>query len=238
MTPALALGLTGLSLLDSTSFGTLLIPIWLLLTPGRLRTGRIFIYLATVALFYFVVGMLLAAGADAALGTVQRALADVRSLPLRIGQLAVGVLIIVWSYRLEARARRQGNEPGKVHRWRTRAMTGPGSARGLMSMATVAAALEVATMLPYLGAIALITNSGLGWPLTGGILAGYCAVMVLPAAALAIARLAAHQRMDPLLRRLNAWLTKNSAKLLGWTVGGLGIALAADAVVNLVISGR
>ncbi|MGW3352943.1 hypothetical protein ACWDA3_57460 [Nonomuraea rubra] len=52
MTAALALALAGLSLLDSTSFGTLLIPVWLLLTPGRLRTGQIFTYLATVALFY------------------------------------------------------------------------------------------------------------------------------------------------------------------------------------------
>ncbi|NUW33818.1 GAP family protein [Nonomuraea sp. SMC257] len=237
MTPALALALTGLSLLDSTSFGTLLIPIWLLLTPGRLRAGRIFVYLATVALFYFLVGILLAAGADAAMETVRRAFADVPPVPLRIGQLAAGVLIIVWSYRLEARARRQGDEPGRVHRWRTRAMTGPGSARGLMSLAAVAVALEVATMLPYLAAIALIANSGLGWQLTGGVLAGYCAVMVIPAAALAVARLAAHQRMDPLLRRLNTWLTRNSAKLLGWTIGGLGIGLATNAVVNLMIAG-
>ncbi len=237
MTPALALGLTGLSLLDSTSFGTLLIPIWLLLTPGRLRTGRIFLYLATVALFYFLAGIALAAGADAALETVQRALAGVPPVPLRIGQLAAGALIIVWSYRLEARARRQKDEPGKIHRWRTRAMTGPGSARGLMSLAAVAAALEVATMLPYLAAIALIANSGLGWQLTGGVLAGYCAVMVVPAATLAIARLAAQQRIDPLLQRLDVWLTKNTAKLLGWTVGGLGIGLAANAAVNLAIAG-
>jgi len=62
--------------------------------------------------------------------------------------------------------------------------------------------------------------------------------MVVPAAALAIARLAAHQRMDPLLQRLNAWLTNNSAKLLGWTIGGLGIGLVVNALVNLLIVGR
>ncbi|WP_432092751.1 hypothetical protein [Streptomyces sp. bgisy100] len=51
MTPALALGptglrlgLTGLSPLDSTSSGTLPIPIRMLLTPGLLRSGRIFIH--------------------------------------------------------------------------------------------------------------------------------------------------------------------------------------------------
>ena len=35
MTTTLAVSLAVLALVDSTSFGTLLIPIWLLLTPGR-----------------------------------------------------------------------------------------------------------------------------------------------------------------------------------------------------------
>ncbi|MGW3352944.1 GAP family protein [Nonomuraea rubra] len=106
-----------------------------------------------------------------------------------------------------------------------------------MSLATVAAALEVATMLPYLAAIALIANAGLGWQLTGGAIAGYCVLMITPAAVLAVARLATRRRVEPLLERLNAWLTRNSAKLLGWTVGGLGISLTANAIINLLIAG-
>ena len=47
--PALLGALALLALVDSTSFGTLLIPTWLLLAPGRLRPGRILIYLATVS---------------------------------------------------------------------------------------------------------------------------------------------------------------------------------------------
>ena len=54
---ALAASLAALALIDSTSFGTLLIPIWLLLAPGRVRAGRMLVYLGTIAVFYFAVGM-------------------------------------------------------------------------------------------------------------------------------------------------------------------------------------
>ncbi|MCP9786755.1 hypothetical protein [Cyanobium sp. N5-Cardenillas] len=43
--------LVALALIDSTSFGTLLIPLWLMLVPGRPRSGRIVLFLGTVAAF-------------------------------------------------------------------------------------------------------------------------------------------------------------------------------------------
>ncbi|WUI04250.1 GAP family protein [Spirillospora sp. NBC_00431] len=233
MSVTLASALVGLSLLDSTSFGTLLIPIWLLLTPGRLRPGRIAVYLGTVAVFYFATGVLLTVGADAALEGARDAFSGVSPVLLRWCQLVAGVLVIALSYWLEARARRQGDSPGKVRRWRARAMAGDSGASGLMSLALVAAALEVATMLPYLGAVGLIANADMSWQLTGATLAGYCVVMTVPALVLTTARLAAHARIDPLLQRMNDWLTRNSAKALGWTVGGIGIGLALNAIVAL-----
>ncbi|WP_245226180.1 GAP family protein [Streptomyces smyrnaeus] len=33
-------------------------------------------------------------------------------------------------------------------------------------------------------------------------------------------RIAAHDRAEPVLQRINDWFTRNSAKALGWTVGG------------------
>ncbi|WP_039822237.1 GAP family protein [Nocardia testacea] len=234
MTFTLVAALIGLALIDSTSFGTLLIPIWLLLTPGRLRAGRIAAYLGTVAAFYFGIGILLVLGADAALTAVGAI--DLPPVPLRIGQLILGILIIALSYRLEARAERRSGSPGKIHRWRSRTMSGSGNARSLMKLALVAAALEAATMLPYLAAVGLIANADLAWQLTGFVLAAYCVVMTLPAIALALARLAAHQRVDPFLQRINDWFTRNSAKALGWTVGGLGIGITLNAATVLAFT--
>ncbi|MGK5693259.1 GAP family protein [Streptomyces sp. URMC 128] len=248
MSGTLALALAGLGLLDSTSFGTLLIPIWLLLTPGRVRAGRIAVYLATVATFYFCVGVLLVLGADAVLQSARAAFTDVAPTHLRIGQLILGLIVIALSYRLEARARSRSGRPGRLHRWRTAAMSGAmpdgqgldgrdtrgGGVRGLMSLALVATALEVVTMVPYLAAVGLLANADLTWQVTGGALAGYCLVMVLPAVLLGAVRIAAHDRAEPVLQGINDWFTRNSAKALGWTVGGIGIGMVLNAVIAVL----
>lgn len=62
MSIVLLLSLVGLALIDSTSIGTLFIPIWLLLSPVGVRAGRLAGYLATIAGFYFVVGLVLVLG--------------------------------------------------------------------------------------------------------------------------------------------------------------------------------
>lgn len=48
--------LGGLALLDSTSIGTLVVPVWMLLMPGRPHVRRLLIYLVVITTFYFVVG--------------------------------------------------------------------------------------------------------------------------------------------------------------------------------------
>lgn len=54
----LPLSLAVLALIDGLSVGTLLIPVFLLLHPGRVRVGRILLYLGTIAAFYLLVGLL------------------------------------------------------------------------------------------------------------------------------------------------------------------------------------
>ncbi|MFF0740353.1 GAP family protein [Streptomyces sp. NPDC004111] len=248
MSATLVLALAGLALLDSTSFGTLLIPIWLLLTPGRVRAGRMAVYLTTVAGLYFCLGVLLVLGADAVLRSVRAALADVDPTHFRVGQLVLGLIVIALSYVLEARVRSRSGTPGRMRRWRAAAMSGAvpdggdeggreargGGARGLMSLALVATALEAVTMVPYLAALGLLANAGQNWQVTGGALAGYCIVMILPAVLLGAVRIAAHDRAEPVLQRINDWFTRNSAKALGWSVGGIGIGMALNAAVALL----
>ena len=49
--------LAGLALIDSTSIGTLVIPVWLLLSAARPPVPRLLGYLATIAGFYLAVGV-------------------------------------------------------------------------------------------------------------------------------------------------------------------------------------
>lgn len=257
---AMAGVLVVLALIDSTSFGTLLVPVWLLLAPGRLRAGRVLAYLATVAGFYLVVGVVVMLGAGAFLDRFGAAL-DTRAAT--IVQLLLGIGLFALSFRFDGKraARRRaesGGGPGRLSRWRERALgieaaaggrvgaaTGPtaGAATGttsrrtsvlpLVGLALGAASIEVATMLPYLAAIGIITTSDVAWPASAGVLAAYCVVMVAPALLLLLGRLVAARAVDPLLRRLDAWLTKNAAEMTGWVLGVLGVLLALDAMGRL-----
>ncbi|MFF3065332.1 GAP family protein [Oerskovia sp. NPDC057915] len=248
-----------LALVDSTSFGTLLIPVWLLMTPGRVRVARLLVYLGTVAGFYLVVGVVVALGA----GAFAEGFGELfETRPARIVELLVGVALVAYSFRLDRRSKGSSDGQGRVLRWRARAMgassgTGAapsgltplsdgaahpapvatasraGSVTALVGLALAAAAIELASMLPYLAAIGMMTRADLGWPATGVVLAGYCVVMVLPALLLMAARVLAARQVGPLLDRLNAWMTKNAASTTAWVVGIVGFLLARDAVVWL-----
>ncbi|UTT59659.1 GAP family protein [Cellulosimicrobium cellulans] len=281
---AMAGVLVVLALIDSTSFGTLLIPVWLLLAPGRLRAGRVLVYLGTVAGFYLAVGIVVLLGAGAFLDRFGDAL-DTRAAA--IVQLLLGIGLFALSFRFDSkRAARKAAQsdaapsvagrpdavgagpwtgvgagagaesaaagvpsspprPGRISRWRERALgieadaVGTGAVRTrssvlpLMGLALGAVAIEVGTMLPYLAAIGIVTTSDVGWPGSGAILAVYCVVMVAPALLLLLGRLVAARAVDPVLRRLDRWLTKNATDMTGWVLGALGVLLALNAFGRL-----
>ena len=235
----LAGSLAVLALIDSTSFGTLLIPVWLLLTPGPVRFGRILVFLGTVAAFYFAVGMLIALGAGAFLTEVQ-AVADTEAADWV--QLVLGVGLLILSFVIDPGPGRRREGGGRAARWRQRALgvaeTADGSAvlapsrtvLPLVGLALGAAAVEVASMLPYLAAIGLITAAGLGTAQTALTMALYCLVMVLPALVLTAARVVARRAVEPLLNRINDWVSRNAASTTSWIVGIVGFLMAGDAV--------
>lgn len=91
----LPLALAILALVDSLSIGTLLIPVFLLLSPGRVRVGRILLYLATIAAFYFLVGLLFLWG----LVNVVDVATDFLASPVGVGiRLVIGIALLVTSF--------------------------------------------------------------------------------------------------------------------------------------------
>src|SRR5699024_7773998 len=79
-------------LIDSTSIGTLVLPIWLMLQRGRLLAGRITTFLLVVALFYWVMGLVLLAGA---VTFEEDITAFVMSTPGAWARLIVGIALFV-----------------------------------------------------------------------------------------------------------------------------------------------
>ncbi|WP_440098650.1 GAP family protein [Streptosporangium sp. H16] len=225
MTIELVLTLGALALVDSTSFGTLGVPAYLLLASDRSPAGRLLVYLATVATFYFGVGVALMLGLAAALTAFEEALYSRTAYWV---QLVIGVGLFLLSFRFDSKRRKEKEKEGPS-RWEPR-LGGPGA---MILLGLTAALLEVATMLPYLGAIGFMTGANLPAAQWVPLLAGYVLVMILPPLVLLGVKTVAGNWLDPKLERLRAWMRRHSASALGWTLGIVGFLVARDAASRL-----
>ncbi|GAA3663149.1 GAP family protein [Microbacterium marinilacus] len=229
-----------LALLDSTSFGTLLVPVWLLIAPGRVRFGRVMLFLATVTVMYFGIGLALLLGASALLDVFDSVK---RSDGFLVGQLVVGAALVVVSHRMDDRrareraAQRAAAGTGRIARWREQAMgserASAGTTASVVALAIAAVATEIATMVPYLAAVGIITTQGPGALGDAALLAGYCLVMILPALILTIGRVLARDALERPLSQLDRWLTRHAQSTAAWVIGIIGVILALRAVYEL-----
>ncbi|MDO9477300.1 MAG: GAP family protein [Pseudohongiella sp.] len=239
MSIELLISLIGLALIDSTSIGTLLIPIWLLLDHRQVRASSMMIYLLTIAGLYLLMGIAIMLGADLLANAESPApfneahpTNSITSLLVLIAQLAIGIGLFVISFRFDS------SKPGassRIERWKQKAADATTSVRFLMGLALFAALAEVATMLPYLGAIALIATAQLPWHLVFALMLAYCLLMILPAMVLLVLRMLLGERIRPMLIKVDRWITQNAASALGWVLGIAGFLIASDALSRLWI---
>ncbi len=236
MTTTALLALTGLALIDSTSIGTLVLPLLMLVHP-RVRADRVLIYLATLATFYLVLGVVILLVGD----TVASAFSSLDgSRALDWAQVVVGVGLLLGSFwpdtpwaKAAAQKRAASGAPSRAQGWVDTIVTGDGRVTTVAGVALLAGLIEAASMLPYLGALALLGASGVSFAAQVGILAGYNLLMIVPALVLLGARLALRDRADALLERVAGWVGERVGGAVWWVVGIAGFFLAADAVARL-----
>lgn len=98
-----------------------------------------------------------------------------------------------------------------------------------MTIAVTAGVLELATMLPYLATIALLTASAPAMDLSPvqstGLLAAYCVVMLFPALVLLVGRFALRSLITPVLALLDRWFAHNGQSTIAWIIGIIGVVL-------------
>lgn len=228
MTPELLLTLGALALADSLSVGTLLIPVFFLIAP-RLRADRMLVYLGTIATFYLLVGIALLLGTT----TVLAALPSLMDSPVRMWlQLLVGAALLIAAFAIPTKRREGDAGPGRLARWRESALSST-SPVSVIGIALAAGALELATMVPYLAAIGTLTTSPVEPAMRVALLAGYCAVMILPALVLLVARVVARPLVGPPLRRFGAWLERTGRESTAWILGIVGVLVARGAATEL-----
>ena len=230
-------GLGLLALVDGTSFGTLGVPVWMLVQP-RVRAVAVLAYLAVIAGFYWLLGVGLLAGAQALIGAWGSVSDWADSRPVVIGQLVAGAALFAGSFaftrtRGEARRARRGGRPTRMQRWTSRAVGPDASIGAVATVALGAGVVEAASMLPSLGAVCILAGAGPGFAASAGLLAAYVVVMVLPALGLLGLRLGAHRHARPVLERVHRWVERNKDEMLGWVLGILGFLLASDAFQRL-----
>ncbi|MBF6330279.1 GAP family protein [Nocardia transvalensis] len=222
--------LIGLALVDSTSIGTLIVPIWLLLAPDRPPARRMLVYLAAIAVFYFMLGVVLMT----VVSTGWDRLGGLAHSPVvLVPQLLLGVALFAVSWRFDSKKRRARGEPDRTAAWRTRALQRQSSAGGLAVLAVSAGTLEAFSMVPYLGAIGLLVSSDLPIGVSIALLAGYCVVMVVPALVLIAGRSLLHSAIEPLLTKVDGFLSRHADSATGWALAIAGIVLVRGAISGL-----
>lgn len=238
METATMAALGGLALVDSTSFGTLGIPA-AMLVQRRVQAAKVLLFLATIAVFYWLLGLGLVLGAGAALELLGGAGEQTWLLWLQAiaGGVLFGISFLIdsaWWKNRRAREKAEGREgrPGR-RGLMSRVLGEHARPTTVMAVALVAGLVEAASMLPYLAAVGLITSSNLDLAHIATVLAGYVAVMSLPALALLGARFAFARQIEPFLARVNSWLSRTGNGALSWALGIVGFLLAADALSRL-----
>lgn len=232
-----------LALIDSTSFGTLLIPVWLLMAPGRLRAGRILLYLGVVAGAYAVIGLILLGSLLMVGDDLLEWLSGMQQSPAALmGQAALAAGLIWFSCRLdpftdagkEKKRRREEarGSAGRVARFRERAVgQGAQGGRGpLLGLALAAVGLEIATLLPYVAGIGMVAAEDPGLPTAPGMILFYCLVMIVPALVLLTARIAAGQAVEQPLQKLEGFLSRHANGTIALILFLLGLWLGINAL--------
>ncbi|MGP9538024.1 GAP family protein [Brachybacterium sp. AOP43-C2-M15] len=226
------LGLVLLALVDSTSMGTLVIPLILLVVGegGALRVaGRTLLYLAVIGVFYLLLGVGLLAGLLPLIESFGHLLAS----PQVMLVLAVlGVLLVVLSFRMDPKAvaKRGGDPEASARRWTGRARRASGRPTLLIGLALAAGVIEAASMIPYLAAMGILADMGVGLAHGTLILVGYCLVMIMPGAVLCGVRAVLGDRGDAVLERVHDWSVKNVSSAFSWAVGIIGVIVVLNTI--------
>ncbi|HYH12011.1 MAG TPA: GAP family protein [Thermomicrobiales bacterium] len=207
-----------LALIDATSLGTLGVPVFLL--TARTSINRILLFLGTITIFYFFVGIAIMLGLGALVDAVFSDVADA------LGTRGQGIAMIVAGGGLyllsEWLERRRKNQPERS--W----VPSDDKARTFVMLALAAGLIEVATMVPYLSAIGILVTADISVGVRVLTLIGYTVLMVVPALLLIGSSLLLGRVMRPVLDRLGNWIRRNADTMLSWGVGAVGIILALN----------
>lgn len=203
-----------LALLDTLSPTTLGVTVYMLLTERERLTRRLFVYLLTVASFYFTVGVFLMLGLD----TILQRFSGFSGNAL-FSQLMtfIGLGLLIGSFFVPTKP---SSNPRKPKSKSMSAMVMLGFTTGL---------LEVGTALPYFAAVGIMTAAKLTPIQWMPILASYNFIMILPPLILIGMHTLFRNWLQGPLEKLRSTIEKNSGSTLSWIMGIAGVIILINA---------
>jgi len=204
----------GLAILDTLSPTTLGVTVYMLLTERERLMSRLLVYLFTVAAFYFVVGVMLMVGLDAAL---QMFSGFSKSAQLSQLMLLIGIGLFIGSFFVP---NKPATKPRKPKSKSIFAMVMLGFTTGLV---------EVGTALPYFAAVGMMTAAKLTPQEWMPILAAYNFIMVLPPLILIGMHNLFQNKVQSPLEKIRLLIEKNSGSTLSWMMFFAGLILIINA---------
>lgn len=222
------MALLGLALLDSTSVGTLVIPLVLVLRARRVNVVSLAVYFLTVCGIYLGLGVALLLGIDLLNGVMDQIAASPVTPWL---QLVLGVAL--FAVGVGAPNPRKKGRTELLQGNRSVEKTGGRRLLGMVGLGAVASLTEAATMVPYLAANGIIAGLDVAWSGRLAILALYCVVMILPALVLLGAVLLWGAKIFPWVERVLPRLEYEAKVTLLWVAAIVGFIMAQRAAVAL-----
>lgn len=210
--------LLALAIVDSINPSAIVVTLYLL-TRER-ATPQAAVYIATIFVTYFALGVGMMSGVAALLPSLTTLGGG------RVGLIAEGIIglaMLILAFKAPATA---GAAPAAAPRQSTYA--------ALALLGVTVTVMELPTAVPYFGAVAVLTSAGLppsGWvPL----LLGYNAIFVLPPVLLTAAHAAFGHSMDARFAALRTRLQVGARETLSWIFGLVGGALLVTSIIEYV----
>ncbi|MFI7131964.1 GAP family protein [Nonomuraea sp. NPDC050153] len=205
----------GLALLDTLSPTVIGMTLYLLLSRPHRVGALLGVYLGSVAIAYFALGVLLMLGLGAVVSRVDDTV-------WAWGQGVLGAALIVGSYVIPDQNPERASPRAQPFTVRSMLLSGMGTWL-----------FEFATAAPYFGAIGIMTSAGLPAAQWSPLLGVYVTIMVIPGLLLLLAWAALGERMQERFERWQNRLSSGSRATLRWIVGIAGLVILFSAADTL-----
>ncbi|MFI7705847.1 GAP family protein [Nonomuraea sp. NPDC049480] len=206
----------GLALLDTLSPTVIGITLYLLLARPHRVGALLGVYLGSVAIAYFALGVVLMLG----LGAVVPLVDDTVWV---WGQAVLGAALIVGSFFIPDKNPERASIPARSFTVRSMLLLGLGTWL-----------FEFSTAVPYFGAVGIMTSASLPAVQWSPLLGVYVTIMVIPGILLFALWAAMGERMRERFERWQNKLSSGSRTTLRWIVGIAGFLLLMDAAPDQI----